>query len=207
MTILMLVTCVSFVSLWGCAIFLVPSHVNSLFRYKLWNLRDQFQDHIYYERLPRSAMVTELLNLFETMIRCSDDLKLSDFLAFRMARGARNTQSRNTQYNSILSSEAIAQLPKEQRELLLSFISRATDIMMLKLVTSGPFGWPIFLSQYVFGAKKVYSLVSCLFSTKRKGSEELRKPELRRLSQLHDVAMWKERKHGRSVRSLAEHAA
>src|SRR5713226_7552444 len=160
MTILLLVTCVSFVSLWGCATFLVPSHINSLFRYKLWKLRDEFQDHIHYQRLPQSAAVNELLSLFEMMIRCSDDLKLSDFLVLRITRDAR------TQPNSNLSMEAISQLPEEQRELLLSFVERATDAMILKLVTSGPFGWPIFLAQYPLGAERICSLMVWLFSTK-----------------------------------------
>ncbi len=121
MTILMLVTCVSFTVLWGCATFLVPSHVNSLFRYKLWKLRDDLEDHVFYGRLPRSTVVRELLTVIEELIRCSDDLKLSDYLAQRFTRNAQ------TQPEGILRIEIIETLPESQRKLLLLFVDQVTD--------------------------------------------------------------------------------
>jgi len=65
----------------------------------------------------------------------------------------------------------------------------------------------VFLAEYALGTERLCLLVFWLFSTKRRGPEELRKAELRRLRQLHDVATWKQRGRGQGLEPLADHAA
>jgi len=193
----MIVTCLSFTALWLCASFLVPRDATSLYRYDLWALRDKLKDDIYHQRLPRVSVVVELLETIELSIRYSTSVTLSEFLATRIARSA------STQPNAILTSYAISQLPEPQGKLLLSYVDRVADSVMLKLVMTGPFGWIVFLSEYVLGREKLCALVFWLLSTKPRDADETRNMELRRLRQMREILSKREAE----IAPLANHAA
>jgi len=197
MIVLMIVTCLSFTALWLCASFLVPRDATSLYRYDLWALRDKLKDDIYHQRLPRVSVVVELLETIELSIRYSTSVTLSEFLATRIARSA------STQPNAILTSYAISQLPEPQGKLLLSYVDRVADSVMLKLVMTGPFGWIVFLSEYVLGREKLCALVFWLLSTKPRDADETRNMELRRLRQMREILSKREAE----IAPLANHAA
>jgi len=183
--------------LWLCATFLVSRDVTSLYRYDLWALRDKLKDDIYHQRLPRVPVVVELLETIELSIRYSTSVTLSEFLAARIARSA------STQPNAILTSYAISQLPEPQGRLLLSYVDRVGESVMLKFVMTGPFGWIVFLSGYVLGREKLCALVFWLFSTKSRDADETLKMELRRVRQMRDILST----HEAEFAPLANHAA
>jgi hypothetical protein len=198
MIVLLTVTSVSLVALWGCATFLVPQHVNSLFRYELWQVRDELHDYVYRKRLPQSDLVMLLISATEIFIRFSDLVCLTEFVGARLAHVPLDYPN-----ESLLLG-----LPETERALLTPYIDRITDSLLSKMVLGGPFGWIPFLVQQAIGFQRFARLVFWAISPAKRKSvdEERRKAELRKLRQLQEVVTWKAAKQ-RYSNSLADYAA
>jgi hypothetical protein len=84
MNTIAVVLIVCFASLWLCALYLVPQLVDSLFRYRLWKVRDHLYDYILDRRLPDSSAVNEFLEMVEETIRRSASVTLSSMVSFRL---------------------------------------------------------------------------------------------------------------------------
>lgn len=133
MTICAAVLALSFCALWACALFMVPDHVLSLFRYRLWRLRDHLQDCILDERLPDLPVVNDLLDTVESMIEHADRVTLSSFLAYGLAGGHGLDEAGDGSFD-------LRGLSNEQRELLNRILSNLFDHMTFKTIAGSPIG-------------------------------------------------------------------
>lgn len=201
MTVLVVVTTVSFVMVWGCATFLVPQHINSLFRYELWQVRDELHDRLYHKELPQSDLIMLLISATEMFIRFSDLVCLSEFVGARLAHVPSESQT-------ISSESLLSGLSDTERTLLTPYIDRVTNALLSKMVLGGPFGWILFLVQQTIGSDRFARLVFWAISpAKRRGvDQERRRTELRKLRQLQEVVTWKATKR-EPHNSLADYAA
>jgi hypothetical protein len=130
MTLCVITLILSFAALWGAALFVVPSHVRSLFRYRLWRLRDYLQDCIFDERLPDVPVVNDLLEGIEGMIEYADHVSLSTFLAFELAGG-----------HSLGDADLdLSRLSDKQQELFGRILRTLFDHMMFKAIAGSPAG-------------------------------------------------------------------
>jgi len=133
MTICAVVFILSFCALWACAIFMVPDHVLSLFRYRLWRLRDHLQDCILDERLPELPVVNDLFDTVESMIEHADRVTLSSFVAFGLAGGRGSDEAGEEPFD-------LCGLSDEQRELFNRILSNLFDHMAFKTIAGSPVG-------------------------------------------------------------------
>jgi hypothetical protein len=77
---------VSATAVWALAVYVIPQHVTSLFRYRLWKVRDELQDYILDEVLPGSPVVEDLLETVEGMIEHANNFTLASFLPILLYR-------------------------------------------------------------------------------------------------------------------------
>ena len=118
---------------WGLAVFIVPQHVNSLFRYRLWKLRDNLQDHILEDRLPESPAVRDLMEGLEAMIQHSDQLTFSRFLVHRIFR----KQLRAAMKDSSLD---LCDLSDSQKALFIYAVHESYESALFKAIAGSPLG-------------------------------------------------------------------
>jgi hypothetical protein len=131
MTGLTLVLIVSGAALWASVLYVVPRHVESLFRYDLWRLRDDLVDNIFDETLPNLPLVEGLLEAIEAMIGHSSQVTLSSLLAFLISRRS----NRSSHHEIDLSS-----LSESQQLIFLRVLHETYDAAAFKSVAGSPFG-------------------------------------------------------------------
>ncbi len=66
--------------LWGGVVYVVPRNLRSLFRYRLWTIRDRIVDEVLSGELPDSPVVRGLILMVESAIRHAGDATLMRFL-------------------------------------------------------------------------------------------------------------------------------
>jgi len=133
---------VSLVVAWIYTIVLVPRQVESLFRHRLWRIRDELQDHIFDERLPDVPVVRDLIDALERVIQHSNRITMANYLAFCIVRP--------------LSPENVppydlSGLSKPQQAIVKTILDESYRSMKFKVVagsTVGAFLLPIWLIRY-----------------------------------------------------------
>lgn len=182
----------SFALLWTGALFIVPAHVNSLFRYRLWNLRDDLFDLITDDKISQSPIVLDLLDAIETFIHFSEQFNLTTFLAGRLS-GLYFIRTKS----SHLNTESLDMIGPSEQEVIVPVLDNLYSAVVTKLLMGSPFGWPLFLLQYLFNiedaSKPLFNLISNAFKGRTKAEapyrSEFRRRELRRLRQIRDAAI------------------
>jgi hypothetical protein len=149
-TVLIVILGVSVVAVWAWARIQVSAAIASLFRYKLWSLRDRIYDAIHDERLARLEAADRLLDACENMIRVANDVKMGSWLVRPKLPETVTTEivSTRKQYEKYAS--------KEQAELLKAFDTELQRAVFTHLVFGSPTGWLIF---FVFTAKFCFGAV------------------------------------------------
>jgi hypothetical protein len=120
----------SFSLSWACALIMVPRYVCSLFRYRLWRVRDHLQDCIWDGKLPELPVVTDLLEIIEVMIQHSEGVCLSRYLAFRMAGGIGRTPV----------PFDLSGLSSEERERFINILATLYYYVMFKAIAGSSVG-------------------------------------------------------------------
>jgi hypothetical protein len=146
MAVITVTMLVCFSALWLCVLFLVPQLVDSLFRYRLWKVRDDLQGYILDHELPESPEVRQLFELVEDMIRLSDLVTLSRFFAYQITR--KSYKPRATGFD-------FSQLKDKQRTLIEQFLEEMYLSVQFKAFAGSPFGaflLPVWL--FVYRSKK-----------------------------------------------------
>src|SRR5438128_10499662 len=64
----------------------VPRQVESMFRYRLWRLRDELQDRIFDETVSDVAGAEGVVAVLEAVIQHSDQINLARYLSFKIPR-------------------------------------------------------------------------------------------------------------------------
>ncbi len=129
MTSLTIILVASSTVVWGSAVFIVPQHVNSLFRYRLWRLRDDLQDYIFDGQLPDSPAVRELQEGIEALIQHSETITLSAFLAHYLAVPKADTPT-----------GGLSSLPFTQQRLIFPLLAELLDSIDFKKMAGSPGG-------------------------------------------------------------------
>ena len=157
---------VSFTVAWSFALVLVPCQVESLFRHRLWRLRDELQDRVFDEQLPDVPVVRELIDLLEALISHSKQINMADYLAFRISDRMQNKG------NDDVPVFDLSELSQEQRDIFTRILHESYRSIFFKVIAGsrvGAFLLPLWLVRY------------------RSESEPLAEPqtEFRRLHKVH----------------------
>jgi hypothetical protein len=138
----------SFVIVWVCTLLLVPRQVESLFRHRLWRIRDELQDHVFDGKVPDALVVENMIETMECFIQHSDQLKMPAYLAFRLAY--------QKDYAGAPPMFDLSGLSAKQFELLTEILDEAYRSVAFKIVAgsrAGAFFLPIWLLYFKRGAK------------------------------------------------------
>lgn len=179
MTILTIVLLGCSAIVWGLAVFVVPQHVNSLFRYRLWRLRDDLEDHILDGRLPECPGVRDLLETLEAMIEHPEELTLSSIFAHRIFRKELRAAARD-------SVPDLSDLSAEQKSLYADVLHESYESVLFKAIAASPAG------------AVTFPLWLLWFSCFRPRSSAASQRELRRFREFHMTL----EKHDRSSKDL-----
>lgn len=150
-----------FASLWVCVLYLVPQLVDSLFRYRLWKVRDDLQGYLFDEKLPESPAVNELLEMVEDTIRRSSSIAISKFIIFRSLWKSKESNAKSFDFSD---------LPEEQRDLINALMHELYLSITFKEMAGSPVG--------------AFFLPFWLIYYKNRSSGLAPQPELRNLRQL-----------------------
>jgi hypothetical protein len=121
------------VALWAAVIFFIPSCTASLFRYRVWELRDAIVDDVFDDRLPEDPAVWDVVDRFEAMIVIARHLSMGKLFAFKRAL-------RDAQPEPPLSRAA---LTVDQRKRLSDYEHDLQRALALYLTLGTPTGWAL----------------------------------------------------------------
>jgi hypothetical protein len=119
----------SFVVAWGFALILVPRQVESLFRHRLWRIRDELQDHIFDQRLPEISVVEDTIEAVEEFIQHARQIRMATFISVHLTHKANHAP---------LSD--LSELSTLQREIFDEVLNEFYRSTVFKIVAGSPIG-------------------------------------------------------------------
>jgi hypothetical protein len=128
---------------WYGVFFIYPSCTRSLFRYKLWKIRDDLVNATFDGRLPRSSFTLDLVETMEGSIRSSGHYNLVTF-----ALAARSVDPELAKRRQAWLERELGALADEQRDFLLQLRRRYHAAIAVHLLTGTAFALvllPVFL--------------------------------------------------------------
>jgi hypothetical protein len=115
----------SFAVAWGCVLFLVPRQVESIFRHRLWQIRDETQDYVFDRRLPDVPVVRNLIDTMEVLIQHSEQINMATYLAFHIVHRTKDVHRPSSFDVSGLSTEQAEIIDRTLDEFYRSVIFKA----------------------------------------------------------------------------------
>lgn len=128
------------------SLFLVktPSILRSLFRYKIWALRDEIIDLVDGGKLPSNDAVIQLRRALEsTLIHVEEVTAVKWMILPRLTGESRPIE--DDEYNSI-----VAGMSEDEREVLNDFLRRVEDAFVVHLSIGSFAGWGILVGIIFF---------------------------------------------------------
>lgn len=146
----------SFCSLWLCVLWIVPARLTSLYRYRLWLLRDDVVDDVLSGRLSPSDTICDFVDAIENAVQQARSMTLlkwlltplppPEYLASRMGAMERDMNR--------LDEEAKARFKRH--------LGRFQDVVMWYLLSTSLVGWLLIVG--ITAINGVRALVSVLKS-------------------------------------------
>ncbi len=122
------------VAIWAIFIIFIPNCLCSLFRYRLWGLRDTVKDEILQGQLPDQQLVQGFLSAIETSILFAERLTLVQVLL--LPSNMRSVQRQRQKFN-----HAIQQLDEKTRKRFLAHHNDLLAIFVTRLFIGSITGW------------------------------------------------------------------
>jgi hypothetical protein len=120
----------------------VPAMVRSLFRYRLWLLRDSLADDLLFDRLGDSEAAKIMLRMIESNLSTSDEVT---FVRVAMLSRAATAVSDEPSI-----AKAIAKLDAREKNIMNGYRFRYSFLMSLQLTLGSPIGWVILVMLFPF---------------------------------------------------------
>ena len=124
------------IAIWGAFTYLIPSWLCSMFRYRLWQLRDSLQDDIISGRLPNQDFVHEFVAIIEAAIRMAPKLTL-----LRIIFTPTNNEMSDVWNKKIRSTS----IPAFQKEALRKYRWQFAEIIFMRVLVGSFSGWFVLL--------------------------------------------------------------
>ncbi len=125
---------VACLGVWAIFMVFIPSCLCSLFRYRLWRLRDTVKDEILQAQLPDQEVVHEFLSVIESAILLAEKITLIQVLFLPVNERALHQQRRD-------SNRLIQQLDEGSRSRFLAHRKEFMGILILRLFIGSVGGW------------------------------------------------------------------
>lgn len=125
---------VATVAAWAIVVFFIPSCLCSMFRYRLWRLRDSVKDDVIYGRLPSHEFVNELLGVIESFILIANRVTLIQVFSLP---GDRTDSARHQK----ALEEWAGKLNEQQNHLFLAHRTELKTIIVSRLLLGSITGW------------------------------------------------------------------
>ena len=120
----------------------IPWCQDSIYRYKLWELRDNIKDDIREQKLPLQKDVTDLLELIEGNIRYAKDLRVRNLILIS-----------STQPTKIKTYEKPRGINPKQYKRLCEYQDKFIHSSFVHVMLSSLLGWITFLVATCLGRK------------------------------------------------------
>lgn len=117
------------ITIWATVLFIVPSVLRSLFRYRMWHFRDSLVDTVLDRRVSQTE-AQPLIELSEFTISNARELTMLRLLAFRMVFRRHSDAFPESAINDDSDSAVIA-----------GFRERFGELLAFHLITGSPSGW------------------------------------------------------------------
>lgn len=122
------------VAVWALLIFFIPNCMCSMFRYRLWRLRDTVKDDVLRGQLPDSGLTQEFLGGIEAFILVADKVTLIQMLL--LPSDAEESQRRRK-----LFEEAVRLLKDEHQVRFLAYREEFKRVLLKRLLFGSLTGW------------------------------------------------------------------
>ena len=125
-------------AVWTIFIVFIPTCLCSMFRYRLWRLRDAVKDDMLYGRLPDRAFIGEFLSMVEAFILVADKFTLIQVILLPS-----NEEETARRRNALIQS--LKELGEEHLQLFKAYRKEFVEIIVMRLVVGSLTGW-VFLT-------------------------------------------------------------
>ncbi len=121
--------------LWACLVLILPRSLRSLFRYRLWVLRDELVDDVIAKRIPLTDAVRDVLSTMEALIRDSKNVTLGRWLLL-----PRKSMQVASEYHKGVEA-AFSAMTREEQERVSYFRQSVARAVAMRLLIGSPLGW------------------------------------------------------------------
>ena len=165
------------IAVWIIFVVFIPNCLCSLFRYRLWRLRDAVKDDILYGRLPDRPFIREFVSMLESYILVANKLTLVQLLLLPS-----NKQEAERRIKELMQS--IHELSEEPRKRILAYQEDLKLILVTRLFIGSVTGWifltflmPAIIMMFIYrviqrasvsATDLIVSVVGCIYKAMRK---------------------------------------
>lgn len=122
------------IGLAAAILIVIPATLRSLFRYKLWRIRDAAMDDVLSDRLPDVPVVQAFINGIEGVLASPGHMTMLRWLAFSPPESTRRAARR-------IFHQGLQSLTPEQQDLLADYLNSFVRAVTKHLLIGAPSGW------------------------------------------------------------------
>lgn len=121
---------------WAGVIFLLPRTLRSLYRYRLWNIRDSVIDDILRNRISHSPIADDVVGMVEFAIESSRSLTCLKVILYEVPEHVQKGHAK-------FFRDEMDKLPKEEQAILWEYVHRFHVAIVRQMMFGSISGWVV----------------------------------------------------------------